>query len=447
MAETEKTLFPKVGQIAHLGVYTTSAKTSLKEATKLMLRNEVRDVIFTVDQVHRILTVADLLEYTRQSSDLSISLDQLPAHILVMVHEDENIMNIFPMLDNDKNRYLGVTNQQQDLIGIISYSDVISALDPSIFIKKKTVGEVLQPRHHLQARADTPTREILHHLSNAEHAVIVIDDDKPVGIITAKDVIGIIQNHLDINEPVSRYMSTPVDTVSHERTISQVLDYLQETRFKRAIVVDDKQRLLGVLSQSDLAGFAFNHWTQLVQTHTSALSDMASMLDTKAKRFEKDALNDPLTGIGNRRRFNYAMEAEIGRIKRYHTPSFALIIIDIDHFKYINDQYGHLVGDQILIALVEYGASLLRDTDVFCRWGGEEFTIMLPVTDLEGGRMLAERIRTGIELEGFEGIACSISAGVGEFLPDESMDELVKRVDSALYLAKSSGRNRVELSR
>jgi diguanylate cyclase (GGDEF)-like protein len=109
-----------------------------------------------------------------------------------------------------------------------------------------------------------------------------------------------------------------------------------------------------------------------------------------------DAYTDTLTNIGNRRKFNDAFNIELLRVKRNLISSFSLILIDIDHFKVINDHYGHGQGDEVLKVLAQLIQVLLRATDTVCRWGGEEFAVLLPGTPVEGAQLLAERIRARV---------------------------------------------------
>jgi diguanylate cyclase (GGDEF)-like protein len=156
------------------------------------------------------------------------------------------------------------------------------------------------------------------------------------------------------------------------------------------------------------------------------------------------AATDPLTKIFNRQVFTSIMEAETHRASRYERP-FSLIMIDIDHFKKVNDTYGHLVGDRVLKKLAQLVQGLNRDSDVFARIGGEEFVIMSTETDLEGARLHAERLRKAIEEHVFDTaghITCSF--GVAQFRRGEDrVETLIKRADDALYRAKKLGRNRV----
>ncbi len=162
------------------------------------------------------------------------------------------------------------------------------------------------------------------------------------------------------------------------------------------------------------------------------------------------ATTDPLTRIANRRHFEELARVEIERARRHATP-LSLAIIDIDHFKHINDAYGHPTGDAALTGLVALLAGSLRDTDVLARLGGEEFALILPHTALVGAQEFSERIRQLVEasplsLPGLPALALTVSVGIAEWhAEEEDIDPVLRRADKALYAAKASGRNRVEV--
>lgn len=160
------------------------------------------------------------------------------------------------------------------------------------------------------------------------------------------------------------------------------------------------------------------------------------------------ALTDPLTGVANRRNFFARAKEEFGRARRHGRP-LSILMLDMDHFKRINDRYGHARGDLVLNAFCDGCRTLLRDVDLFARTGGEEFAVLLPETTLDGARVIAERLRQftagqNVETEGVE-ITWTISAGVAMIDPsDADLDACLQRADNALYRAKERGRNRVE---
>jgi diguanylate cyclase (GGDEF)-like protein len=168
------------------------------------------------------------------------------------------------------------------------------------------------------------------------------------------------------------------------------------------------------------------------------------------EELRRRAETDPLTGVANRRRFHQALEVECIRFTRGHAP-LSLLMIDLDHFKDINDRYGHPSGDAVLLAIAQRLMLSLRKTDLLARYGGEEFSILLPETRIEGAGVIAERIRVAVcqapvEVDG-ELIPISVSVGVASHANNREVDPqiLLKKADLALYRAKAMGRNRVEV--
>jgi diguanylate cyclase (GGDEF)-like protein len=157
---------------------------------------------------------------------------------------------------------------------------------------------------------------------------------------------------------------------------------------------------------------------------------------------KKLAVLDPLTGVNNRRAFFEEAEREFARSLRYQRP-LAVIMIDVDKFKFINDSSGHLAGDAVLMEIADTIRTQLRDLDHFGRYGGDEFIILLPESDLAGGRLIAERITTAIssleiKLEGLL-FHPSITAGVADYIPsDRSLAALISRADWDLRIQKLS---------
>ena len=150
--------------------------------------------------------------------------------------------------------------------------------------------------------------------------------------------------------------------------------------------------------------------------------------------------------IYNRRKLYELADIEIERSLRYKHP-LSVIMIDIDHFKEINDNYGHDIGDQALQILTSTISNLIRTADIFGRIGGEEFVLILPDTDMKSAREFAERIRLCIENEKFPEVKhITISLGVTECIKEDKLHPLFKRADIALYTAKNDGRNRVASS-
>lgn len=173
-------------------------------------------------------------------------------------------------------------------------------------------------------------------------------------------------------------------------------------------------------------------------------------LEELLTKVEYMAVTDALTGLYNRRRFHEILTKEFERSKRYASP-FSLIMLDIDHFKRINDSYGHQAGDSVLQQVAKLIQKNIRDIDTAARYGGEEFIMLAPNTSTKDAVHASERIRAGTAHSEFTGInkeTLTLSAGIAG-LPDaliDNEDKLIKCADIALYRAKQNGRNRIEIS-
>jgi diguanylate cyclase (GGDEF)-like protein len=145
---------------------------------------------------------------------------------------------------------------------------------------------------------------------------------------------------------------------------------------------------------------------------------------------------DPLTNVKNRRALDDAIQAQFALMSRYDTP-FSIVMFDMDHFKPINDEHGHLHGDKMLQDLAHLLDEYVRETDVVTRYGGDEFVVVMPQTDLDGACMLSERLRAKVQ----EKMSVTISGGVSSAQKGDTQETLISRADAALYQAKTSGRN------
>jgi diguanylate cyclase (GGDEF)-like protein len=161
-----------------------------------------------------------------------------------------------------------------------------------------------------------------------------------------------------------------------------------------------------------------------------------------AKRL-RQANTDSLTGLFNRRKGREIIEREIGRAMRYNRP-LSIVMLDLDHFKDINDRNGHLAGDRVLRSVAQTLQDQMRNTDILMRWGGEEFIVVSVETDEAEARRLAERLRAALEASPHQNnVRPTGSFGIAQLQDDDTFDSFLRRVDDKLYEAKSSGRNKV----
>lgn len=202
------------------------------------------------------------------------------------------------------------------------------------------------------------------------------------------------------------------------------IPFWMETNGER--MLDDAGRISGVF---------------FISRDISARKQLEAELDSLAH-------SDSLTGLPNRRRFLEQLSSEIERCQRY-AKAMSVMELDLDHFKSINDRYGHAAGDETLIMFAELMRDRLRHTDFACRFGGEEFMVALPETGVAEARLVAERIRRDLETSAIEHqgqvFHITVSIGLAEHEPGDTSEGLLKRVDEALYRAKQRGRNRLEI--
>jgi diguanylate cyclase (GGDEF)-like protein len=215
------------------------------------------------------------------------------------------------------------------------------------------------------------------------------------------------------------------------------------------ILAISRSRTLGVIAAvGSLAGYALRS-----TLNQARLQESEDRLMESRKVLEQAALIDALTGVGNRRAFDRALQSEWIRSARTHQP-LALLIVDVDHFKQMNDQYGHQMGDRVLTAVAQaLAAALPRAIDFIARYGGEEFACLLPATDRAGAAEVAERLRAAVQAlqiahpkSDHRVLTVSIGAAVGETPRDIDLHSLIESADRALYTAKNAGRNRVKLA-
>jgi diguanylate cyclase (GGDEF)-like protein len=227
----------------------------------------------------------------------------------------------------------------------------------------------------------------------------------------------------------------------------EYVGFYQETRSRMCIPLVSFGQTLGVLmlESEELASFHQDDVESL-----EAVADICATAIQNAhyvERVKQLAYLDGLTGIFNRRYFEMRVVEEIDRARRFNS-GMAVLMIDIDQFKRLNDEFGHLLGDEVLRQVSSMFHQQLRKIDVVCRYGGEEFAILLSQTNQQHSLAVAEKLRRLVESWQFPGVpqSVTISAGVATF-PDHgtTRDELVKSADAGLYAAKQGGRNRVLL--
>ncbi len=225
------------------------------------------------------------------------------------------------------------------------------------------------------------------------------------------------------SDPLLKFLHDPLDRI--RAPVSLEVEGCPSPVFVRAVKVGDNTILV------------------LEKTAEIAFSTELNELRNRIIELEKLSSTDRLTGAWNRAHFDKMIAIEASRSVRYHQP-VALILMDIDHFKRVNDTHGHAVGDKVLCELVKVVRNNIRTSDMLFRWGGEEFVILAPSTSHRAAAKLADTLRAKVELHKIDAVGhVTISLGVAEHVSGESETNWFGRTDEALYTAKNSGRNRV----
>lgn len=219
----------------------------------------------------------------------------------------------------------------------------------------------------------------------------------------------------------------------------------------RALIAQDSPELIDPLNPNGVAAF------MLFWLLCSMIAITLGMVLMTAERLQTDldyqANHDPLTGALNRRSCGVLYEKAIAQARRHSLP-LSVLMIDLDEFKKVNDYLGHELGDKVLCRLVSVGHATLREDDIFCRFGGEEFIAVLPNTSAHAALLVADRLRDAFAIDSsaiaskqsHQPFTITTSIGIAELQPDEVFESLLRRADGALYRAKANGRNCCELA-
>lgn len=240
----------------------------------------------------------------------------------------------------------------------------------------------------------------------------------------------------------------PLDALSYEHKSSDLrLEFGQRGHHSISYSLSHEGEHLGELVFRRNQRFSEQEQGNLESLLAALLYPMRNTLLYRAAT--QSALRDPLTDTGNRIAMDQTLLREI-EVSRRHLHPLSLLMLDIDHFKQINDSHGHSVGDEVLKAVAALIKQQLRNVDMVFRFGGEEFLIVLSNTNREAAALVGERLRLAVQTEEFvaEGrsIELTVSLGCSTLLPGESAESLLRRADNALYVAKREGRNRLTMA-
>lgn len=375
----------------HVPLLFAALDMTVQEVSKLMDSKGVSSVVIDHGYKVSIVSIEDLLRHLNLGGSGNDKLDSLPEHRLSFIDENENVLDALERLNENGDRYLAVRKDDQQLLGIITYTDLLSACNPSVLIESKTLGELISPRVPVTFSPDWILEDVLCHFSKLEDSIVVVEDNTPIGIITTKDVFRILASGSPVNRQVSEFMTSPVVTAYSSWTVSGAFEQLKKHRIKRLIVVNDAGRLVGVITQSELVGFAYGSWIALSKNNSDGLRELVSVLDRSPVDLDVTAMTDSSTKLGNRQMLQIKISQEIERIRRYHFQGFCLLRVSITVPSTAQADPNLHAG--IINTLASELLRVIRSMDSLCLWDDNNFGLLLPHTSAEQAGCLVVRIQ------------------------------------------------------
>lgn len=315
---------------------------------------------------------------------------------------------------------------------------IIKAIEP-IILKRKLIELNLS----LESKIEQEVNKIKSILDAQDNIIIVTSKEKITnvnkkfldffGIVNFDDFIATKKNIFDFFQEEFGFI-TKEQISKQESWIKYIKELHEIDRIVKIKNKDEEEKI-----------FAINvdYYENKDNYYVFSLTDITKLKE-KSNLLEYQATHDKLTGLYNRNRFDEIYSKEIKRAKRYSNV-LSIILFDIDDFKKINDNYGHQVGDEVLKEIANITLNSVREQDITVRWGGEEFLVLLPQTNLAGAIIAANKIRATIEMQGLttHSLIVTASFGVTQLLEDDNEASFISRSDKFLYEAKKTGKNKV----
>lgn len=433
----------KVSKIMNRAVVSVPLGSPLMHALAKMAGQRMSCIF--VEQDHLpigIITERDMTRLIYEKRPLAfMTVDEVMSSPIKSIPSDAPLHEAIRLMQRHKCRRLGVTGRDGTLTGLITQSDIIKGAEGRY---TESLRDVVREKEQQLQEA----------LRNFWEKSVYLDN-----IMRSSTDSAIIATDLDLT---IKYFNPVAEHLMGHAAQDMIGQNLEEVHAREEIMPNRLHRALTAVKRRGEYHFSIerpgNGHPIALECRVSGIWDreqsivgyVLTMRDvTERKRLEEQlkmaATIDKLTGIYNRQTLDDFLSREIARAHRYKTP-LSLVMADIDHFKSINDSYGHQVGDQVLRDVADALRSSIRLSDLPGRWGGEEFMIIAPQTIQTSARTLAEKLRKVIELRSFpHGEPVTVSFGVAEMKARDTLESLIRRADEALYAAKHHGRNRVEV--
>lgn len=431
----------KVSTIMNRSIVTIPSGSPLRKALSLMAEHQMSCIF--IEQNRKpvgIITERDMTRLVHEKESLdAITVDHVMSSPIRTISSDAPLHEAIRVMSSHRCRRLGVTDNDGVLAGLITQSDIISGVEGRY---TESLREVVREKEEQLQKALRLSWEKSLYLDNimrssTDSAIIATDLDLQIKYFNP------VAEHL-LGQPAGEVVGQRLEDIHARHDI-------MPNRLNRALAAVKKRGEYNFSIERKDNGIPLSMECRVsgIWDHEQNLVGYVLMLRdiTERKRLEEQlrmaATIDKLTGIYNRQTLDDLLSREIARCRRYKTP-LSIIMADIDHFKHVNDTYGHQVGDKVLHAVAETFRESIRLSDVLGRWGGEEFLIIAPQTAKTSAAPMAEKLRKAIERQSFyHDEPLTVSLGVTEMKEGDTLESLIRRADEALYHAKNLGRNRV----
>ena len=443
-------MIPTIYDVCEKDVKTVNIKDTLEDAIKSIASSEKRTVVIIDDRQkdtkYSILTTVELIDFKISATNHNAILEDLPLVYNKSLPHDLSVLSVLNHIDlNDQ--YMIICKDEK-LVGIISYTDVINHIDPKLIIERQTLGSIILDYKAIFVYEDASTLQAISLIkkNNTDSIIVKNADHKAVGIFTTKDFINLMYDDVDLSTPIKHHMTSPVESLHINSSISDALDFIKQKQFKRIVVMNDHGHVEGVITQKELLRISYNKWIELIKKEHDFVKEVNNKLIETKTQLEQEISLDYLTKISNRFTFSKKLKNRLNKVKKGEDKNMSILIIDIDNFALINERFGHLEGDATIQEIAEILGYIHKKNDLLARWAGEKFILATKDMDMEKTLILAETIRKTIEDYIFQiKVTLTCSIGVSVYHENDTKDSLLSRAESALKRAKLEGKNKVEL--
>jgi predicted transcriptional regulator len=239
---------PTIEEISVKTIVSIEIERPLKEAIQKMASSNHRNIVVVENSNNHktfyLLTISDLIEYKLCNINEDVLLKELKLEKAKVLSKDLNILNVLNEVDST-DKYMVIV-ENNELIGILSYSDIINNIDPKILMKKQTIGALILQYKATTTYENTSTIQAIRLMkdNNSDSIIIIDDNHKAIGIFTTKDFINLIHINADLNSPINKYMTSPVNTLCEYSTISEAIDFIRDKHFKRIVVTNENDEIV-----------------------------------------------------------------------------------------------------------------------------------------------------------------------------------------------------------